>query len=249
MGMFDNMKAKLGFGGQPEWQDDAYQDEYGQPYEDGTYAEQNYEQDDYVPNQAGVVSFDTYNPSNFGNVKVDGDRDLKVASLDGADSDSYFGRRESYASSIGTSSARSSSSNVRSINDRGRDTSSGPEWDTPSDPSFLDNKGKSTKARSASELLSSSRRKPEDHLVIVKINAYSDVQKVATAVRSGSKAVLVLTGTRAELAKRALDFSFGAAAALDGSVDKASDKVFVISKDARPLTDAEKDYLKEQKVI
>lgn len=248
MGMFDNMKAKLGFGGQPEWQDDAYQDEYGQPYEDGTYAEQNYEQDDYVPNQAGVVSFDTYNPSNFGNVKVSADRDIKVASLDDDGGDSYFGRRESYASSIGTSSARSSS-NVRSINDRGRDTASGPEWDTPSDPSFLDNKGKSSAARSASELLSSSRRKPEDHLVIVKVNAYSDVQKVASAIRSGSKAVLVLTGTRAELAKRALDFSFGAAAALDGSVDKASDKVFVISKDARPLTDAEKNYLKEQKVI
>lgn len=247
MGMFDNMKAKLGFGGQPEWQDEAYDDGYGEPYDDG-YAQEPYNDDDYVQNDGGdVLSFDTYNPNNFGNVKVNSGRDLKVAPLDDDNGGSYFGRRDSYASGIGTSSSRSVS-NVRPI-DRTRDNSAGPAWDTPSDPSFLDSTGKSSKARSASEVLSATRRKPEDRLVIVKVTAYSDVQKVASAVRGGSKAVLVLTNTRPELAKRALDFSFGAAAAVDGAVDKASDKVFIISRDGRPLSDAEKDYLKEQKVI
>ena len=45
-----------------------------------------------------------------------------------------------------------------------------------------------------------------------------------------------------------LDFSFGVASALNGSVDKAADKVFIISRDAG-LSDEESAYLRDKGII
>ena len=176
MGVFDNMKAKLGFGSQPEWHDDAAQGfdpGYDQAYDDQAYGDQVYDdgyaqdgqayddgygQDDqaYDDYQDGfdppaqdnsVLSFDTYNPDNFAHVTVKGNPELKVASLDDS-SDSYFARRSGYGSNIGTSSSRrSESSKVRSF---GSERSAG--WDAPEDPAFL----------SASSVIARSRHlKPE----------------------------------------------------------------------------------------
>lgn len=268
MGFFDGVKSKLGFGGQPEWQDDGFQNEYDnqgfdpQDNVDGQYADQGYgDYDQGYENQSSVLDFDTYNPSKFGSVTLNTDHDIEVASYDGDTSDSYFGRRESYAASIGTSSSRSSSSNVRSFRDRPErsersersktehnSSASVSTWDTPSDPSFLDDAGSSS-LRSASEILSHAHRKPEDHLSIVNIKSYADVEGVASALRGGSTAVLVLKGTRSELAKRALDFSFGVASALNGTVDKQADKVYIISRDGKALTDEETEYLTNQGVL
>ena len=263
MGVFDNMKAKLGFGSQPEWHDDAAQGfdpGYDQAYDDQAYGDQVYDdgyaqdgqayddgyvQDDqaYDDYQDGfdppaqdnsVLSFDTYNPDNFAHVTVKGNPELKVASLDDS-SDSYFARRSGYGSNIGTSSSRrSESSKVRSF---GSERSAG--WDAPEDPAFL----------SASSVIARSRHlKPEEHLAVIKAHAYADVEKVAAAARTGKVVVLVLKETKPELAKRVLDFSFGVASALNGSVDKAADKVFIISRDAG-LSDEESAYLRDKGII
>ncbi|MBS7407281.1 MAG: cell division protein SepF, partial [Coriobacteriales bacterium] len=57
-----------------------------------------------------------------------------------------------------------------------------------------------------------------------------------------------LKETKPELAKRVLDFSFGVASALNGSVDKAAAKVFIISRDAG-RSDEESAYLRDKGII
>ena len=249
MGVFDNMKSKLGFGGQPEWQEDPYQQPYDQePYDDyNDYNDQPYDEpyDDQPPAQGGgVLSFDNYNPENFSNVNLSSDHELKVASLDDVD-DSYFSRRSSsYGSNIGTSASRSGASgNVRSFSSTAPSSrSQSSDWDSPESPAF----------RGAADFvssISSRRNNPAEHLAIVKAYAYADAEQVGSALREGKVVVLVLTNTRPELAKRVLDFSFGAASVLNATVDKQADKVFVISRSGKGLSDAETDYLKEQGVL
>lgn len=246
MGVFDNMKAKLGFGSQPEWQDDAAQgfdQGYDQGYDDyPAEQEQGYDQgydEGYgdTPQDQGLLNFDSYNPDNFAHVTVKGNPELKVASLDDAGSDSYFARRSGYGSKIGTSSSRyQDSGKVRSFSER---SSSATTWDAPEEPAFL----------SASSVIARSRHaKPEERLVIVKARAYADVEKVASAARTGKVVVLVLKETKPELAKRVLDFSFGVASALNGSVDKAAEKVFIISRD-EGLSDEDSAYLRDKGII
>ena len=174
-------------------------------------------------------------------MSVKGNPELKVASLDDAPSDSYFARRSSYGSNIGTSSSRyADSGKVRSFSERSSSGSAATAtWDTPEEPAFL----------SASSVIARSRHlKPEERLAIIKARAYADVEKVAAAARTGKVVVLVLKETKPELAKRVLDFSFGVASALNGSVDKAAEKVFIISRDDG-LSDEDSAYLRDKGII
>mgnify|MGYP004576515771 FL=1 len=241
MGVFDNMKSKLGFGGQPEWQEEPYQpydeapyDDYGngQPLDDGY---------DVAPANNDLLSFDSYNPDNFAHVNLNSDREIKVASMGDSD-DAYFSshRSSGYGSNIGTSASRSS--NVRSFNSASSSSRSSSSWDSPESPAF----------RGAADFvnsISSRRNNPAEHLAIVKAYSYGDAEDVGTSLREGKVVVLVLTNTRPELAKRILDFSFGAASVLNATVDKLAEKVFVISRGAKSLMDAETDYLHEQGVL
>lgn len=242
MGVFDSVKSKLGFGGQPEWQEEPYQPLDEAPYDD--YGNQPLD-DGYEPagNNSDLLSFDSYNPDNFAHVNLDSDREIKVASMGDDGQDSYYGRRSGYGSNIGTSSTRSSG-NVRSFNGASSSSSrsSANAWDSPESPAF----------RGAADFvnsISSRRNNPAEHLAIVKAYAYADAEEVGSSLREGKVVILVLTNTRPELAKRILDFSFGAASVLNASVDKVAEKVFAISRAAGNLTDAEKDYLKEQGVL
>jgi FtsZ-interacting cell division protein YlmF len=73
---------------------------------------------------------------------------------------------------------------------------------------------------------------------------------VANAAKAGKSVVLDLKNTKPELAKRVLDFSFGVASALNGTVDKAADRVFVFAQGAGAgLTQTERDYLFKQGVL
>ncbi|MDR2036174.1 MAG: cell division protein SepF, partial [Coriobacteriales bacterium] len=60
--------------------------------------------------------------------------------------------------------------------------------------------------------------------------------------------VLVLTKTRPELAKRILDFSFGAAAVAKANVDSIADRVYALTCSG-PLTDAETDQLQSRGIL
>lgn len=85
-------------------------------------------------------------------------------------------------------------------------------------------------------------------IAVVKPSAYADVEKVVKALKAGNVVVLSLANTPDALAKRILDFSFGASSALDARVDCEADKVFVIARGAA-LMDSERTSLRNQGVL
>lgn len=78
---------------------------------------------------------------------------------------------------------------------------------------------------------------------------YEDVAQVAQGYKGGSAVVLSLTKVDAALAKRLLDFSFGVASALDGTVSKLNARTFLIAREGVELEAAELDSLKSAGVI
>lgn len=85
-------------------------------------------------------------------------------------------------------------------------------------------------------------------MVVIAPTSYADAEEVAKGLKVGSAVVLVLRSTAPDLAKRVLDFSFGAAAALDASVDVVSEKVFALTR-LQDLTESERDSLRAQGLL
>lgn len=69
--------------------------------------------------------------------------------------------------------------------------------------------------------------------------SYADAEQLTQALKRGAIILLDLRTTRPDLAKRILDFSFGAASALDGAVERYIDRVYIFSCND-PLTAEEK---------
>ena len=85
-------------------------------------------------------------------------------------------------------------------------------------------------------------------LTVVRPIAYADAERVSQVLKRGDVVVLAMRNTPADLFKRILDFSFGAASALDASVECPADKVFAIAR-GRALDDEEKRQLRNQGVL
>lgn len=92
------------------------------------------------------------------------------------------------------------------------------------------------------------KHNPSRSVTVLKPASYSEVERIAKALKAGDVVVLALRNTPDNLSKRILDFSFGVSSALDASVDCVADKVFVISRGAA-LTDAERMSLRGQGVL
>ncbi len=92
------------------------------------------------------------------------------------------------------------------------------------------------------------RHNPTRSLTVVKPENYGECELVAKALKAGDAVVLTLAQTPDSLAKRVLDFSFGASSALDASVDCVADKVFVIAR-GQGLTDDERKSLSNQGIL
>lgn len=89
---------------------------------------------------------------------------------------------------------------------------------------------------------------PKRQLSVVAPMSYAEVEAIPRALKAGDVVVLVLTRTPDALSKRVLDFSFGAASALDASVDTLSNKVFSIARD-HGLTPSERTELRNLGVL
>ncbi len=76
-------------------------------------------------------------------------------------------------------------------------------------------------------------------LQVIRPVSYEDAEGVTRALKVGDVAVLVLTGVPEGLVHRMLDFSFGAASALDASVECVADRTFVLNR-GEALSDAER---------
>ncbi len=84
---------------------------------------------------------------------------------------------------------------------------------------------------------------------VLKPNSYDDVQKVVHRVRTNQPVVLGFKNLNIEVAKRILDFSFGLACGVDGSVEELGDRVFVVLPNGVTLSDSDKSKLRSQGLI
>lgn len=262
MGLFDGMRNKFGRGSAeepPAWQEEQYYDDEPEAYDVGPGEEGDGSEGGFAAEDGEVTTFNDYDPANFAHVSLETERPLQVASYGEDTGDSYFSSRiatgSGYAASIGTSAARSRG-NVRSFSERPSSSrtasaaSSAATWDAPADPSFLDKpQPQYSRDIHAEAGRGAAGGDSATRLEVIKPTAYADVERIASAVKGGRAVVLALTGTRPELAKRILDFSFGVAFALDGSVEKEADRVFVISRGSTRLSDADTAYLRDQGIL
>ncbi|MCI9129308.1 MAG: cell division protein SepF [Eggerthellaceae bacterium] len=85
-------------------------------------------------------------------------------------------------------------------------------------------------------------------LKVMHPSSYEDAADVTSTLKVGDVAVLVLKGVPDSLAHRMMDFSFGAASALDATVDCVADKTFVICR-GDALSDAERANLMTQGIL
>ena len=90
-------------------------------------------------------------------------------------------------------------------------------------------------------------RSPQRQVTVVRPYSYNEVEQVAKALRAGDAVVLALRATSDDLAKRILDFSFGAASVCGAQVDAIGPKVFAISMSE--LTVAERQQLMRQGIL
>lgn len=86
------------------------------------------------------------------------------------------------------------------------------------------------------------------NLQVIKPTRYDDAEGVTRALKLGNVAILVLTSTPDALAKRVLDFAFGATSALDGGVEGIGPKIYALTTNSG-LTDAEKTELSDLGII
>ncbi len=84
---------------------------------------------------------------------------------------------------------------------------------------------------------------------VLKPTSYDDVQMVVRRVRTNQPVVLSFKTLKIEIAKRILDFSFGLACGVDGSVEELGDRVFVVLPKGATLSDSDKAILKGQGLI
>ncbi len=104
--------------------------------------------------------------------------------------------------------------------------------------------GTPPKASTTAEPAPSGPRK----LTVVKPIRYGEADRIPAALKKGDAVVLVLKGVSGGLDKRILDFSFGAASALDAEVECVADKVFFIAK-GDGLSDGERASLQAQGLL
>ncbi|MDR1358517.1 MAG: cell division protein SepF [Coriobacteriales bacterium] len=84
--------------------------------------------------------------------------------------------------------------------------------------------------------------------IVINPDSYAEAEQVAINLRRGNAVVLVLTQTRPELAKRILDFSFGAAAVAEGQVASIGERIYALTCD-HPLTENEMESLRARGVL
>lgn len=89
---------------------------------------------------------------------------------------------------------------------------------------------------------------PSRSVTVLKPVAYAEVERVSKSLRAGDAVILCLGNTPDQLAKRILDFSFGAASTVDARVDCIAEKVFAVVR-GQGLTEAELAALRNQGVL
>ncbi|MDR3053103.1 MAG: cell division protein SepF [Coriobacteriales bacterium] len=278
MGIFDSLKDRLNRGSnqqQPEYYEDEYGNLV--PYEDEPYDdaydryqaddeqgyEQGYEQDRYL-GASGTGAPRRSSVRNFGFDRGDYQNDNHSPLITASDVRSAPPTARGLSRSAGSSRpARRSSRAAQLVGDDSSIYKDGLSRSPINSLTELQSERQRLEAATRIDSQTSAqpqyslrsglvnvRMEPRLNRQVNVINpvSYADAEKVAAGLKGGDAVVVVLTATRPELAKRILDFVFGAASALDGKVDRLADRVFAITRDA-PISKEERELLQTRGVV
>ncbi len=84
---------------------------------------------------------------------------------------------------------------------------------------------------------------------VLRPQAYGDIQSIIRRVRTPQAVVLDLRRTPMDEARRILDFSFGLACGIEGSVDELGERVFCLLPRGVKLSSVDMDRLARERVI
>ena len=248
--MFDDLKARLGFGSR-DGQDDRDYDDYDD-YDDGYSNRYDDEFEGYGDDSddGAVGGFRPISTSSSRSSRSSSRADSgpRLVSIDDVKATTplpdRYGDSESTTSRYGgrtvldeTVPPVSSPAHNAALRDSHRSEGVDSLFDsTSSSPSF---------SAYASSSNTTTTYTTSRSLTVIKPTIYGDVERVAHAVKLGDVVVLVMRSTPEDLSKRILDFSFGVASALDANVECPGDKVFAIAR-GNGLTEDEKRRLRNQ---
>jgi cell division inhibitor SepF len=133
--------------------------------------------------------------------------------------------------------------NVRRLNPRRR---AGADFDDiysdEPPPRHVSPRGRSSNGRQATA--EPPRAAPQVGLVVPK--SFNDAQQVADSLKSDVPVIVNLQTAESDLAKRLIDFSSGLTYALDGSMQRVADRVFLLTPASVTVTAEDKAMLMER---
>jgi cell division inhibitor SepF len=99
----------------------------------------------------------------------------------------------------------------------------------PSAPEADDWEPEESRARRQSARLRSVDSGPPAKVHLVVPRSFNDAQQIADRFKAGNPVILNLQGADTDLSKRLIDFASGLTYALDGSMQRVADKVFLLT--------------------
>jgi cell division inhibitor SepF len=88
------------------------------------------------------------------------------------------------------------------------------------------------------------RHAPQVHLIVPK--TFNDAQRIADTLKVGVPVIVNLQSADSDLAKRLIDFASGLTYALDGSMQRVADKVFLLTPHTVTVSAEDKARLMER---
>ena len=84
---------------------------------------------------------------------------------------------------------------------------------------------------------------PATRVHVMEPKGFNDAQEVGDRLKSGQPVILNLQGVERDLQRRLIDFASGLAYALNGTMSKAADQVFLLTPSNVEVSDEEKERL------
>lgn len=86
---------------------------------------------------------------------------------------------------------------------------------------------------------------PGMSMAFIEPRSFTDVEVMGDRFRRGQTVILNMNATKPDLAKRVLDFASGLTFALEGSIQKVGDRVFILTPKNVQISDADRRRLRE----
>jgi len=266
MGIWDNLKDRLGIGGRAagydqgdfgdDYEYDAYHDSYPAAYiEDSYYDEGELPYDEHATTHAPLINMTDIRSQPVTLSRGAGSREDRIAKpiVRERRAATVSGLADEDSEAFRDSLARSSQNSLVQLHTERiqLEANAVPEFSVP-------DSSRNRRSNSLSEPLTAAERynsglsrgnagaviprKPRQ-IEVLRPQSYADAEQISISLRHGSAVVLDLTNVRPELAKRILDFSFGVTSAFEGTVDRYADRVYILTRNGI-LSDVEKSQIR-----